>query len=737
MVTMRNLALIALLLPPLAVPAIAQHPASRVIPSVEQITPQGGAWRIADTLVVVATDPLSRVEALRFAATVRREGGRVVRVAATAEPGALTLERGDGAVADESYVLAIATEGARLAAPSVQGIRYGLQTMRQILPDGRGGSLAAATVTDAPRYPWRGAMLDVGRHTFPVTDILRWIDLLERYKLNVFHWHLTEDQGWRIAIETYPKLTTVGGFRQEADGTRYGGFFTKAEVRQVVAYAAARGITVVPEIEMPGHARAAIAAYPELSCTGAVLPVPATWGVFADVLCPTESTFRFLEGVLTEVLDLFPSRYIHIGGDEVPKDRWRDCAECQAIIRRENLKDEHDLQRWFTARIAAWLAERGRVLIGWDEIMDGGLPAGAMVQAWQGSDRIVAALTAGADVVASPSEWVYLNRPANELPLARVLQFDPAANLPATAARGMLVGGEAPLWTEHVTSPANAELMLLPRLLGFAETMWRGPTTLAAFQPRLDGGEQARLARAGYAVGPADRDLMGVAFSYDSVAKGLRISTVAVDGVTLSLRASGANAGVPVTAATLLRGNGEWSLEGRYRGQLMRETRRLTLVSHKAVGKPVRLATEPDAKYPGTGPYTLTDGVHGTAFADGFWNGWLGTAADATIDLGAPIRVDSVVVSLLEEVRSWILLPREIQLSASEDGVEWVDGGVRSVQQEVTPDGRSRPRITMPLPPGTRARYIRVVAMNGGRLPRWHPGAGEASWVFLDEIEVH
>ncbi len=267
--------------------------------------------------------------------------------------------------------------------------------------------------------------------------------------------------------------------------------------------------------------------------------------------------------------------------------------------------------------------------------------------------------------------------------------------------------------------------------------MWRGPVAAADFAARFEGGERARLARAGYAIGPDDRDLMGVAFRYDSLAKGLRISTVAVEGVTLSLRAADAATGVPVTESTLLRGDGKWYLEGRYRGQLMRESRILTLASHRAVGKPVRIATPPDAKYPGTGQFTLTDGVHGTAFADGFWNGWLGVDVDATIDLGTATPVDSVVVSLLEEVRSWILLPREVRLSVSADGVRWEDGGVRPVQRDIDPDGRTRPRVTLTLPAGTKARYVRVVAINGGRLPRWHPGAGEASWVFLDEIEVH
>ncbi len=728
----------ALLLATLAAAtASAQHPATRIIPAIERVTPRPGNWRIGDTLVIVATDSLTRIEAQRFAASQLRDSRRVVRVVGTSQPSALRLAIQGGAATDESYAMYVDSIGGLIAAPSVQGIRYGLQTLRQLLPVQGGGRIDGVELHDAPRYPWRGAMLDVGRHTFPVADVLRWIDLLERYKLNIFHWHLTEDQGWRIAIDKYPRLTSIGAFRTEADSSRYGGFFTKDEIRQVVAYAAARGITVVPEIEMPGHARAAIAAYPELSCTGAPLPVPATWGVFGDVLCPTVTTFRFLEGVLTEVLELFPSHYIHIGGDEVPKERWKACTECQAIMRREGLKDEHELQRWFIALIGGWLTERGRSLTGWDEILDGGLPKGATVQAWQGSDRIAAGLAAGADVIASPAEWVYLNRPANELPLARVLQFDPSAKLGAMTGPGRLLGGEAPLWTEHVTSAANVELMWLPRLLGFAETMWRGPAEIAEFQTRLDGGELARLARAGYAIGPADDDLLRITFTWDSAALGLRLHAKTVPGVSVAMRRGDAGAFTPITDGALFSGRGEWTVEGRYGGRLVREPRRVTMVSHLAVGKPVQLGTAPDAKYPGTGPLTLTDGVRGTVFGDGFWNGWLGQNVDATIDLGTATTVDSVVVSLLEEVRSWILLPKEVSVSVSPNGIEWIDGGVRRVQAEILPDGRSRPRVVLTLPAGTKARYIRVGAVNGGRLPRWHAGAGEASWVFMDEIEVY
>ncbi len=310
-------------------------------------------------------------------------------------------------------------------------------------------SVPACIIEDEPRFVYRGMHLDVGRHMFPVATIKRYIDMLALHKMNTFHWHLTEDQGWRIEIKKYPKLTEIGAFRNETvvghagrpplvfDGKRYGGFYTQDEVRDVVAYAKSKFITVIPEIEMPGHAMAALASYPELSCTGGPFEVNTKWGVMDDVFCAgKEETFTFLQDVLTEVIDLFPGTYIHVGGDECPKARWEKCPLCQKRIKDEGLKDEHELQSYFIQRIEKFLSSKGRKLIGWDEILEGGLAPEATVMSWRGTKGGIAAAKQKHDVIMTPSSHVYLDyyqcEPAGQplaiggyLPLEKVYSFNP------------------------------------------------------------------------------------------------------------------------------------------------------------------------------------------------------------------------------------------------------------------------------------------------------------------------
>ncbi len=403
----------------------------------------------------------------------------------------LRLESGaDGA---ESYRLAVTSTRIDLAAGSEAGLFRGMQTLRQLLAM-PGGRIPALRIEDAPRFAWRGAHLDVARHFFPVEFVKRYIDLLSRYKLNTFHWHLTDDQGWRIEIRKYPRLTEVGAWRKETmveknfdpyvgDGVRYGGYYTQDEIREVVAYAAERHITVVPEIEMPGHARAAIAAYPWLACTPGPFEVWTMWGVSEDILCPHEETFTFLENVLTEVMELFPGPWIHIGGDEAPKRRWKESAVAQAVIRREGLKDEQQLQSWFVQRIERFLSSRGRRLIGWDEILEGGLAPGAAVMSWRGMDGGIEAARAGHDVIMSPGSHLYFDHaegPAEleplsiggNTPLDRVYGFEPIPPELQGAERAHVLGAQANMWSEYLKTPTDVEFKLFPRLLALAEVVW-------------------------------------------------------------------------------------------------------------------------------------------------------------------------------------------------------------------------------------------------------------------------
>ena len=416
------------------------------------------------------------------------------------------------------YQLEIEPGRVLLSAAQRAGYVHGMQTIRQLLPPqilagdvaaGVDWKLPAVSVSDSPAFGWRGVHLDVGRHMFPVDFIKKFIDMLAFYKFNTFHWHLTEDQGWRIEIKKYPRLTEVGAYRAETvvpgtwdqyDGVPYGGYYTQDDVREVVAYAAERGITVMPEIEMPGHAVAALTAYPELGCVGEGYQVRRTWGIAEDIFCAgKDEVFTFLKDVLSEVLELFPSQYIHIGGDEAPKARWKDCPLCQARIKAEGLADEHELQSWFIRQIEAWLNQQGRNLVGWDEILEGGLAPNATVMSWRGSDGGIAAANAGHDVIMTPNTYCYMDYYQTEdtdsepyaipaiLPLKQVWQYVVAPEQIAADKRHHILGGQANVWTEYMPHSDHVEYMMFPRAIAIADVLWHHPAErdFAALTARL------------------------------------------------------------------------------------------------------------------------------------------------------------------------------------------------------------------------------------------------------------
>jgi len=409
----------------------------------------------------------------------------VVRDLGGAEPppGAMLLScvPADDAPA-EGYTLDIQPGSLTIRAGGAAGIFYGLQTVRQLLPpevERPGGlpgagelTLPAARIDDQPRFRWRGLLLDCCRHFLTKDFVLRTIDLLALHKMNRLHWHLTEDQGWRIEIGKYPRLVEIGTWRTEADGSRHGGYYSQEDVREIVEYAQERFVTVVPEIEMPGHCLAALAAYPELSCTGGPFAVSSRWGVFEDVYCAgNDNTFSFLEDVLAEVLDLFPGEYVHVGGDEVPRTRWRSCPRCQERIRAEGLRDENELQSWFLARIGHFLAGNGRRLIGWDEILEGGLPPGATVQSWRSLAGTVEAASQGAAVIVSPISHAYLDQDLQKIDLAKVYDFEPVPTQLTPAQSDLILGGECNMWTERAPQDTVGG-KVFPRLLAMAERLW-------------------------------------------------------------------------------------------------------------------------------------------------------------------------------------------------------------------------------------------------------------------------
>ena len=418
----------------------------------------------------------------------------------------------------EHYTLTVEPSRALIAAAHRRGFLHGMQTLRQLLPSqimasdqqtGVEWTMPAVAISDAPAFAWRGIHLDVCRHMFPAAFIKKFIDTLAFYKFNTFHWHLTEDQGWRIEIKKYPRLTEVGAYRAETvllddsskfDGQPYGGFYTQDEVRDIVAYAAERGISIMPEIELPGHSLAALAAYPDLGCIGADYSVRTKWGIEPDIYCAgKDAVFDFLKDVFSEVLELFPSKYIHIGGDEAPKARWKACPACQARIKTEELADEDELQSWFVRQIEGWLNERGRNLVGWDEILEGGLAPNATVMSWRGSAGGIAAANAGHDVIMTPNTYCYLdyyqhedwNREppaiAHDLPLKQVWQYQVVPETIAQDKRHHILGGQGNLWTEYIPTADHLEYMAFPRAIAIADVLWNHPAErdYSAFLNRL------------------------------------------------------------------------------------------------------------------------------------------------------------------------------------------------------------------------------------------------------------
>ncbi len=411
----------------------------------------------------------------------------------------LGLSQSPDTLGDEGYQLQVQKHRVNLVAQAPKGLFWGTQTLRQLLPAQAGKKpiqLPALFITDKPRYAWRGMHLDVARHFFPVEFVKKYIDYLAMHKMNTFHWHLTEDQGWRIEIKKYPKLTEVGAWREgtlighyssqphQFDNKRYGGFYTQEQIKEVVQYAKERYITVVPEIEMPGHSVAALAAYPELSCTGGPFKVEGLWGVFDDVYCAgNEQTFQFLEGVLSEVTELFPDQVIHIGGDESPKTRWKACTKCQARIKAEGLADEHELQSYFIQRIEKFLNAKGKTIIGWDEILEGGLAPNAYVMSWRGTEGGIEAARQKHYVVMTPGSHVYFDHyqgePAREplaiggfTPLEKVYAFEPTPSALSENEKKYILGAQANVWTEYIPTPRQVEYMILPRMSALAEVLW-------------------------------------------------------------------------------------------------------------------------------------------------------------------------------------------------------------------------------------------------------------------------
>lgn len=653
---------------------------------------------------------------------------------------------------DEAYRLSVTSRGVIIQASSDQGLFWGVQTLRQLLPltHGTSAAIPAVRIEDAPAFAYRGFMLDVGRHFYPVSFIKKQLDLLSYYKINTFHWHLTEDQGWRLQINRYPKLTEVGAWRTEADGSRYGGYYTQSEARDVVEYARLRNITVIPEIEMPGHSTAALASYPELSCTQQPLTVPTTWGVFKDIYCVGNPyTFTFLQHALDEVMALFPSPYVHIGGDEAPKDRWKACDTCQALMHEQGLKDEEGLQSYFIKRMQNYVADKGKTMIGWDEILEGGADKNAIVEVWRmwlGNSVMRKALLNGNRIIMSGP--FYLDSPLDVLTVKSIYQTDiTRPNAPSTqddedifaAHRAQILGGEAPLWSERA-NPYNAESKLYPRLLALAENLWTGKHDDAAyadFEQRLQANYRWLDAQK-VAYGPEDKRVASYAVTHDASHGAWQLhARRGFDDLRNHYTVNGAE---PTTQSPSFDDTVTIPHAGTLKVTPFRKGLRydnaavFTLVDNLASGHPITFA-QPAAQDYASGD-ALTDGVIGsTDFHDGRWVAWHDSDLQATIDLQAAMAIHTIDAGFLFEPNSCILLPEQITYEASSDGQHWTSLYSNTLSVDLaTPAHKQSLRFHSEQ--GVTARYLRIRATLPKTVPAAFPNGAKDIWLFADEVLV-
>ncbi|MBL6865613.1 MAG: family 20 glycosylhydrolase [Flavobacteriales bacterium] len=659
----------------------------------------------------------------------------------------IRMERAVG-YAVEGYSLRIDDDGVSIEASEEAGAFHALTTLRWMLPpdsDNEGTwALPHVSISDAPRFEHRGLLLDCCRHFMDPDFVMRTIDLLALHKMNVLHWHLTEDQGWRIEVGAYPELTSTGAWRAEDDGSRHGGFYTKAQIREIVAYAADRNITVIPEVELPGHSRAAIAAYPWLSCTGDSLEVPHDWGVFKDIYCAGEdTTFRFLETVLLEVMDLFPSEYIHIGGDEAPKVRWESCPKCQRRIQEEGLHDAHELQSWFITQIGSFLADHGRKLIGWDEILEGGLPDGATVQSWRGMQGGRDAVAMGRDAIMSPTSHCYFDYPVESIDLERVYGFEPEPE--GLEGSGRILGGECNMWSERAPQEL-VDSKVFPRIVAMSEVLWssKSQRDWNGFQERMEL-HYSRL------------DAWNVDYGWEAVPIDLSCEAAAQTGritVELDRAISGIEGDVSwetegiqsrisqaFDAPFEVTGEGALVVELRRNDAAVGKPWRFPLAGHVGVFQPVELDHALNAYYPGGGQQGLADGRLGSMdFRDGCWQATHGEDMGVRLSLNEELQVDSLSMQFYLYQDAWIFVPDSVRFQWSLDGENWKgdwsiqtewNGADSFVQNEI------QGVIRLAVPVNSRAKYIRFEALNPGPCPLWHDAASSDSWLFLDELVVH
>ena len=710
----------------------------------------------------------------QFAEQFGKTAGKDLKIAEK-EGKNMMIVKIDTTMSQEAYRLNISKKKIEITAATPNGVRYALQTVKQLLPVAIYGerlsadenwSVPCATINDAPRFGYRGMHLDVARHFFTLDEVKRILNVMAVHKLNTLHWHLTDDQGWRVEIKKYPRLTEVGSIRNKTmirkewdnyDTTPYGGFYTQDELRDMVKYAADLGITIIPEIDLPGHMMAALASYPELGCTGGPYEVSGQWGIRDDVLCVgKEKTFEFIENVLLEIIDIFPSKYIHIGGDECPKIRWEKCPACQARIQKLGFKDdehgkaEHYLQSYTIERVEKFLNEHGRKIIGWDEILEGGLAPNATVMSWRGEKGGIEAAKQKHDVIMTPNTYLYFdyyqakdvdNEPfgiGGYLPLERVYSYEPMPASLTPEEQKYIKGVQANLWTEYIATFPHAQYMVLPRWAALCEIQWSSPEkkNYADFLSRLpqlikwydaEGYNYAKHAfgvQAEFEPNPAEGTM------------DVTLSTIDNAPVHYTLDGTEPTTASPVYEGVLkIKENATLSAKAiRPTGESQTLTEKIDF--SKSSMKPI-VANQPiNEQYLFKGASTLNDGLKGnSSYRSGRWIAFNGNDMDMTIDLQQPTEISSVAISVNIAKGDWVFDARNLSVEVSDDGKTFkkIASEEYPAMKETDKDGVVDHQLTFD--PVT-TQYVRVIASPEKTLPEWHGGKGKNAFLFVDEIKI-
>ena len=744
-----------------------------VIPLPQEITAGSGESFVLnpDTKIVVQAGDADMQRNAQFLADYIEElTGNKLAITDQAQSGnAIILATGLADDNAEAYMLTVDNNNITIDGASAAGVFYGIQTLRKSIPAGQGEvevSFAPVQIQDEPRFAYRGAHLDVCRHFFPVDSVKKFIDMIALHNINRFHWHISEDQGWRIEIKSRPELTEKGSIRNgtqiartaECDTIPYGGFYTQDEAREIVKYAADRFITVIPEIDLPGHMQAALACYPELGCTGGPYEVRKYWGVAEDVLCPgSDETFKFLDDVLGEIVEIFPSEYIHIGGDECPKVRWKDCPKCQARIKELGLKAdskhtaEEKLQSYVINHAEKFLNDKGRQIIGWDEILQGGLAPNATVMSWRGEAGGIEAAKQHHDVIMTPNTYLYFDYyqtddKENErlciggyLPVEKVYNYEPMPEALTEEEKQYIKGVQANMWTEFVSEYPDIEYMELPRMAALSEVQWTAPEK-KDYDQFLDRLPQMldTYTRNGYNYAKHLLNVKGeLKPDFEEGNVEVTFSTLGDAPIYYTLDGS-----EPTDKSTRYTGPFTIDKPTEIKAVAIRPNGTSRVYTgaadfNKATLKPITLLQPTAPAHTYGGPNTLVDGQKGDSnYATGKWLGFNGNDLEAVVDLGEPTEISTVTIHDCVMRDHWVFGASQMVVSVSDDGQNFTqvaDSGKYPKLDVGAPDGVNEHTLTFD---PVKARYVKVFASHENDIPSWHPGAGKDAWLFVDEIAI-